>query len=25
MTRLKTIVYNWRPAKVWNDLLKETE
>jgi acyl-CoA reductase-like NAD-dependent aldehyde dehydrogenase len=23
MTRLKTIVYNWRPAKVWNDLLKE--
>jgi glyceraldehyde-3-phosphate dehydrogenase [NAD(P)+] len=22
MTRLKTIVYNWRPAKVWNDLRK---
>ena len=25
MTRLKTIVYNWRPAKVWNDLAKEPE
>ena len=25
MTRLKTIVYNWRPARVWNDLLKEPE
>ena len=25
MTRLKTIVYNWRPAKVWNDLLKKPE
>lgn len=24
MTRLKTIVHNWRPAKVWADLLKET-
>jgi glyceraldehyde-3-phosphate dehydrogenase [NAD(P)+] len=23
MTRLKTIVYNWRPAKVWADLMKE--
>ena len=23
MTRLKTIVYNWRPARVWTDLLKE--
>jgi glyceraldehyde-3-phosphate dehydrogenase [NAD(P)+] len=23
MTRLKTIVYNWKPAKVWADLLKE--
>jgi acyl-CoA reductase-like NAD-dependent aldehyde dehydrogenase len=23
MTRLKTIVYNWRPAKVWNDLRKD--
>jgi glyceraldehyde-3-phosphate dehydrogenase [NAD(P)+] len=23
MTRLKTIVYNWRPAKVWADLIKE--
>ncbi|HUO41659.1 MAG TPA: aldehyde dehydrogenase family protein, partial [Methylomirabilota bacterium] len=22
MTRLKTIVYNWRPAKVWSDLLE---
>lgn len=22
MTRLKTIVYNWRPAKVWADLTK---
>ena len=25
MTRLKTIVYNWRPAKVWADLIKESE
>jgi glyceraldehyde-3-phosphate dehydrogenase [NAD(P)+] len=25
MTRLKTIVYNWRPAKVWADLIKEPE
>jgi acyl-CoA reductase-like NAD-dependent aldehyde dehydrogenase len=25
MTRLKTIVYNWKPAKVWADLIKETE
>lgn len=24
MTRLKTIVYNWRPAKVWADLVKTT-
>jgi len=24
MTRLKTIVYNWRPAKVWADLLKDS-
>jgi len=23
MTRLKTIVYNWRPAKVWGDLISE--
>jgi len=23
MTRLKTIVYNWRPAKVWADLVKD--
>ena len=23
MTRLKTIVYNWKPAKVWADLIKE--
>jgi glyceraldehyde-3-phosphate dehydrogenase [NAD(P)+] len=23
MTRLKTIVYNWRPARVWADLVKE--
>jgi glyceraldehyde-3-phosphate dehydrogenase [NAD(P)+] len=23
MTRLKTIVYNWKPAKVWADLVKE--
>jgi glyceraldehyde-3-phosphate dehydrogenase [NAD(P)+] len=23
MTRLKTIVYNWKPAKVWADLMKE--
>jgi glyceraldehyde-3-phosphate dehydrogenase [NAD(P)+] len=23
MTRLKTIVYNWKPAKVWGDLIKE--
>jgi glyceraldehyde-3-phosphate dehydrogenase [NAD(P)+] len=22
MTRLKTIVYNWKPAKVWADLMK---
>jgi len=22
MTRLKTIVYNWKPAKVWTDLLE---
>jgi glyceraldehyde-3-phosphate dehydrogenase [NAD(P)+] len=25
MTRLKTIVYNWRPAKVWADLIKESD
>ncbi|MFH0848782.1 MAG: aldehyde dehydrogenase family protein [archaeon] len=25
MTRLKTIVYNWRPAKVWADLMNEVE
>jgi glyceraldehyde-3-phosphate dehydrogenase [NAD(P)+] len=25
MTRLKTIVYNWRPAKVWGDLIKEPD
>lgn len=25
MTRLKTIVYNWRPAKVWADLTKENQ
>ena len=25
MTRLKTIVYNWKPAKVWADLIKEAE
>jgi glyceraldehyde-3-phosphate dehydrogenase [NAD(P)+] len=25
MTRLKTIVYNWKPAKVWADLIKEGE
>jgi len=24
MTRLKTIVYNWKPAKVWADLMKES-
>jgi len=24
MTRLKTIVYNWKPAKVWADLIKES-
>ena len=23
MTRLKTIVYNWKPARVWADLMKE--
>jgi glyceraldehyde-3-phosphate dehydrogenase [NAD(P)+] len=23
MTRLKTIVYNWKPAKIWADLIKE--
>ena len=23
MTRLKTIVYNWRPARVWADLVKD--
>ena len=23
MTRLKTIVYNWKPAKVWADIIKE--
>jgi glyceraldehyde-3-phosphate dehydrogenase [NAD(P)+] len=23
MTRLKTIVYNWRPARVWDDLMKK--
>jgi len=23
MTRLKTIVYNWKPARIWSDLLKE--
>ena len=25
MTRLKTVVFNWRPAKVWADLIKEKE
>jgi len=25
MTRLKTIVYNWKPAKVWADLIKESD
>ena len=25
MTRLKTIVYNWKPAKVWADLIKEPD
>jgi glyceraldehyde-3-phosphate dehydrogenase [NAD(P)+] len=25
MTRLKTIVYNWKPAKVWGDLITETQ
>jgi len=25
MTRLKTIVYNWKPAKVWGDLIKEPD
>ena len=25
MTRLKTIVYNWKPAKVWGDLIKESD
>jgi len=24
MTRLKTIVYNWKPAKVWTDLMKDS-
>jgi glyceraldehyde-3-phosphate dehydrogenase [NAD(P)+] len=24
MTRLKTIVYNWKPAKVWGDIIKES-
>jgi len=24
MTRLKTIVHNWKPAKVWADLIKES-
>ena len=23
MTRLKTVVYNWKPAKVWADLIKD--
>jgi acyl-CoA reductase-like NAD-dependent aldehyde dehydrogenase len=25
MTRLKTIVYNWRPAKVWSDLVNQAD
>jgi len=25
MTRLKTIVYNWKPARVWADLIKESD
>ena len=25
MTRLKTIVYNWKPAKVWADVIKESD
>jgi glyceraldehyde-3-phosphate dehydrogenase [NAD(P)+] len=25
MTRLKTIVYNWKPARVWGDLIKESD
>ena len=25
MTRLKTIVYNWRPAKVWSDLVTKPD
>ena len=25
MTRLKTVVYNWRPAKVWADLMKDQD
>ena len=25
MTRLKTVVYNWRPAKVWADLMKDRD
>jgi len=25
MTRLKTIVYNWKPAKVWADLINESD
>jgi glyceraldehyde-3-phosphate dehydrogenase [NAD(P)+] len=25
MTRLKTIVYNWKPAKVWGDLIKDSD
>jgi len=25
MTRLKTIVYNWKPAKVWADLMKDQD
>lgn len=24
MTRLKTIVHNWKPAKIWADLIKES-
>ena len=25
MTRLKTVVYNWKPARVWADLMKEQD
>lgn len=25
MTRLKTVVYNWRPARVWSDLVKDQD